>query len=339
MCQKIANELSREARENIATAASTSVSTEVPVIFIHIGLQPYVEAAIRGTAYWHKPVIVLGDAQSMASLSQIDGVEFVDIATYRSDPILERARNVYVHRSTNPMQFESFCFERVLILKRFLIDRKLDRAFHLDSDAVLLQPLSRFPFHLHRVWLVNNDFYHEYGFSPVPSASIHAALLDVEFCEQFERLYFELFENGGSNLPSFVSEIMKWADERSGKASVSDMLLYFLLQKRTDEWSDKCLGWLADEVGDLGRQWKAEDDGMLLTFVNNLGTAEGPEAVKQYAFDRTCYLMAMDKDPIERRVLVEDVTSGAKVQLMAAHFSGGAKRHLTREWLASVGVK
>ena len=71
--------------------------------------------------------------------------------------------------------------------------------------------------------------------------------------------------------------------------------------------------------------------------MNNLGTPEGPEAVKQYAFDRTCYLMAMDKDPIGRRVLVEDVTSGAKVQLMAAHFSGGAKRHLTREWLASVG--
>ena len=112
--QKIANELSREARENIPTAAGTSDSTEFPVIFIHIGLQPYVEAAIRGTAYWHKPVIVLGDAQSMAVLSQIDGVEFVDIATYRSDPILERARNVYVHRSTNPMQLSRFALSASL---------------------------------------------------------------------------------------------------------------------------------------------------------------------------------------------------------------------------------
>ena len=37
-----------------------------------------------------------------------------------------------------------------------------------------------------RVWLVNNDHYHTHGFSPIPSASIHAALLDVNFCARFE---------------------------------------------------------------------------------------------------------------------------------------------------------
>ena len=75
---------------------------------------------------------------------------------------------------------------------------------HLDSDCVLLAPLSRYPLERHAVWLVNNDFYQEHGLSPLPSASIHAAVLDGRFCAAFERLYFEVFEAHAARLPAFV---------------------------------------------------------------------------------------------------------------------------------------
>ena len=135
---------------------------------------------MRATALQHRPIVILGDA-SLAPLAEIRGVELVDVTDWRRDPGIERLRRAYVHRSSNGVEFEWFCFERVLLLRRFLAARNLERCFHLDSDCILLQPLSRFPLHLHKVWLVNNDFYHLHGFSPLPSASIHAALLDAAF--------------------------------------------------------------------------------------------------------------------------------------------------------------
>jgi hypothetical protein len=187
-------------------------------------------------------VYVLGD-QSLSRLSTIDGVEFVDIEQFRHDADVCSARDHYVHRSSNGKAFESFCFERVFILRRFLESRRLERAFHLDSDCVLLQPLSRFPLHEHRVWLVNNDHYHLHGFSPLPSASIHAALLDVSWCTKFEELYRQLFVQRARDLPAFVGELLDWADAHAGQPGGMCMTLGLerlpprrLLQSATCLW-------------------------------------------------------------------------------------------------------
>lgn len=178
--QRLANSLCRVAREEEARAEKA----KLPVIFIHTGYRPYVEVAIRLTASHHQPIVVLGD-DSMQRLECIPGVEVVDVAPYRDDDAIRMARLRYAHYSSNPASFEFFCFERIFILRRFLQSRGLERCFHLDSDCALLQPLSAFPhWHKHKVWLVNNDFYQTYGFSPLPSSSVHASLLDVDFCLQ-----------------------------------------------------------------------------------------------------------------------------------------------------------
>ena len=124
--QRIANELGRLAR--------LRKPPELPLVFIHIGYQAYVEAAVRATALVHRPIVVLGDV-SMSCLGEIEGVEFVDVSAWRNEPDIERARRVYVHRSSNGAAYESFCFERIFLLRRFLTSRNLERAFHLDSDA------------------------------------------------------------------------------------------------------------------------------------------------------------------------------------------------------------
>ena len=113
------------------------------------------------------------------------------MTSFRTGVGLQRARRAYINRSSNDAAFEFFCFERVFIIRRFLQSRGLERCFHLDSDCVLLRSLADFPFHRHAVWLLNNDYYHMHGFSPLPSASIHAALLSQEFCEKFEELYHQ----------------------------------------------------------------------------------------------------------------------------------------------------
>ena len=89
-----------------------------------------------------------------------------------------------------------------------------------------------------------------------------AALLDVAFCEQFERLYTAFFPQQARSLPPAVRELRAWAADhhhKGGAGGVSDMTFYFLLQRRADAWADKTLGWLSD-VGDLGAHWSESTD-------------------------------------------------------------------------------
>ncbi len=71
---------------------------------------------------------------------------------------------------------------------------------------------------------------------PLPSASIHASILDVPFCDAFERLYFSLFEARAATLPPSVRALLEWADAHAAQqrpGGLSDMTLYFLLQVRS----------------------------------------------------------------------------------------------------------
>lgn len=334
-------------RQRLANAVCRAIRAAVlPVVFIHIGIRPYVETAVRLTAAHQTPVIVIGDS-SMRCLGQISGVEFVDIQPYRADEAIAQARLHYVNHSSNPAEFEFFCFERIFILRRFLTSRGINRVFHLDSDCVLLKPLSAFPLHLHRVWLVNNDFYHTHGFSLLPSASVHASVLDMGFCRQFESLYRQIFvERALSSLPPAVGELLTWAEEhsrRGGAGGLSDMSLYFLLQARTDAWASKTLG-LVDDVGDLGKHWTVGghseathpaglDATPPLTFMNNINTGEGPMGINQYAVDRAVGMMRVQRCAEDGALLIRDLLGNRDVAICCAHFSGSAKRLLTAEWL------
>ena len=312
--QRLCNSLGRLAR----LEAEAAREREITVVYIHIGYRPYVEAAVRVTASHHPRLVILGD-ESMRQLERsIPGVEVVDIAQFRRDEAILAAKLSYRHNSSNPRDFEFFCFERIFILRRFLQSRGLTRCLHLDSDCVLLRPLSDYPLHERANWLVNNDFYHLHGFSPVPSASIHAALLTTHFCEQFERLYDEYFAHRCARLPRHVAELMRWAEEhcqRGGAGGVSDMTFYFLLQARpeADAWAGKTLGWVED-VGDLGSIRAIEGAGgpgghqpgghqpggsqpggsqpggradeeegaaaLPVTWMNNINTGEGPDGAR-----------------------------------------------------------
>ena len=363
--QRLVNAIGKWHREQVAIldlAALPPVfngSEGLPIVYIHTGARPYLEVAVRTTASLHQPVYVLGDASVRAMVSSIPGVTFVSIADFRSHDVIGRARHCYVNWSSNPADFEFFCFERMFILRRFLEAWSLDRVMHLDSDCILLVPLSRFPLDRHRIWLVNNNYYHEHGFSPLPSASVHASVLDVSFCAQFERLFFEFYEKRAAQLPRHVAELREWAEahaQRSGAGGVSDMTFYFLLQARppSDKWADRTLGWVHD-VGDLGAILDVDDparnasdcrpcstasDGRrwpLLTWMNNVSTGEGPDGVAQYAVERKrgARMIAMRRGD-DGAILLCDLMHGARaVQACCAHFSGGAKVYLDPRWLRS----
>ena len=72
----------------------------------------------------------------------------------------------------------------------------------------------------------------------------------------------------------------------------------------------------------------------MLTFMNNIGTGEGPDAVDQYAVaELSRFSRTMRVDRKGGRLLVHDKLHGRDVEVFCAHFSGSAKVYLTEEWL------
>ena len=319
--QIIANSISRNARAEGAMREPPPPA--LPVVFIHCGLRPYVEVAVRVTAASH-PCYVLGDA-TMARLGELRRVTFVNIARFRTDPVIAQLKKAYRHASSNLSEYEWFCFERVFVLRRFMQAFSLHRVFHLDSDCLLLRDVSMYPFS-HGCCLVNNDFYQEHGFSPLPSASIHAALLSADFCDCFERLYVRMYCRN-----EVGQELLAWAAEhvgRGGGGGISDMTLYFLLQDRHDRWAERALGLLP--TGDLGAI--VETASGKATFMNNLCTGEGPAGIAQYRTDPRTRMMVIEKAD-DGRTVVYDQLQRQPVEVYCVHFSGHAKRFLTFEWL------
>lgn len=121
------------------------------------------------------------------------------------------------------------------------------------------------------------------------------------------------------------------------------MTFYFLLQRRSGEWAERTLGWLAD-VGDLGAHWEgdvlspkvaaAAAPTPPLTFMNNLGTGEGPNGLHQYCmhgpnrYNQTMRIVRQGD-----RLVVHDTIHNRDVEVCCAHFSGSNKRFLNAEWL------
>eukprot|EP00316_Scyphosphaera_apsteinii_P016434 CAMPEP_0119304688 /NCGR_PEP_ID=MMETSP1333-20130426/5842_1 /TAXON_ID=418940 /ORGANISM="Scyphosphaera apsteinii, Strain RCC1455" /LENGTH=376 /DNA_ID=CAMNT_0007307611 /DNA_START=255 /DNA_END=1382 /DNA_ORIENTATION=- len=301
-------------------------ATTIPIVYLHCGNQPYVECAIRVTlGLQDAPIFLLGD-ESMASLGRLPRVTFVNLSRFRADASILKLRRHYVHHSSNPESYEWFCFERVLILGRFMREWGLQRIFHLDSDCVLLKPLSEYPLTLH-TGLINNDFYHLLGFSSVPSASIHAAVLDVDFCDIFERLIGDVYvkrENGP--IWALLYDARRRL-EGGGAGGVSDMSFYFMMQKRDDEWKQKTLGLV--RTSNLGAV--VETAGGPATFMNNIGTGEGPDGQEQFVVDTRTRLMKIECR--QGKHVVYDRIHERWVELFCAHFSGSAKYCLSREWL------
>ena len=298
----------------------------MPVVYIHCGMRAYVETALRVTGCL-EPVFLLGDA-SMAPLGALPNVTFVDISRYRADAEILSLRSSYTHASSNAEAFEWFCFERVLILGRFLRERRLPRVCHLDSDCILLKPLREYPLDLSRgTWLVNNDHYHELGFSSVPAASIHAAVLDAPFCAAFETLLGQMYGTREVAQPLLLEARERLA--RGGAGGVSDMTLYFLLQTRADRWREHALGRL--QTHDLGRVVELGGGGKA-TFFNNICTGEGPDSRSQFALDARTRTMALEVRG--GGTFAWDTLHGERVEAFCLHFSGAAKRHLDRTWLS-----
>lgn len=103
----------------------------IPVIFIHKGFQKYLELTIK-QANKNNFVYLIGDTNPNL---EIEKFEFCNIKEYLKDS--DDFTKIYEHLSTNPVEYELFCYKRWFVLRNFMKEKKLDIVFYIDSDVML----------------------------------------------------------------------------------------------------------------------------------------------------------------------------------------------------------
>ena len=107
--------------------------TNIPIIFIHKGYSSYLEYSLRQAKYTNpdSEIILLGDEAN----NRFPFITHVNIKDYFTKAT-EFAK-IYKHYSTNPYNYELFCFQRWFILQEFLHTKSYNEIFVCDSDVLL----------------------------------------------------------------------------------------------------------------------------------------------------------------------------------------------------------
>lgn len=105
----------------------------IPVVIINYGKQKYLNYTIN-QALKNNKVILLTDLEELQS----DQENFVqeNINSFVDVDYLNFIKN-YVHMSTNSYQFELMCFLRWFVIKKYMVEKKIDVIFYIDSDVFL----------------------------------------------------------------------------------------------------------------------------------------------------------------------------------------------------------
>jgi hypothetical protein len=192
----------------------------------------------------------------------------------------------FVNYSTNGSEYEWGCFNRVFILRDFMKEYNFDAVFHLDSDCILLESV---PSDIHPIAYCVQPNYTEYHMC----SSIHAALLNIEFCDAFEKLYRDIYEN--KTRFHLIDQKIQYHKKHNIPGGICDMTLYYLLSSEL-------------KVDNLMRRG----------FMNNINSSEGPDGSKQYEMNGQIMKIYDDWK-------IHDLISDTYVKLKCIHLQGGAK--------------
>ena len=156
----------------------------LPIIFIHRGYSSYLEFSLR-QAKFSSPsseVILLGD-DANECLGKI--VKHVNIKDFSKAAI--GFSKIYQHYSTNPYDYELFCFQRWFILLEYMISENINEVFVCDSDVLIYSDINN----LHEELFLKYDLALAiYGNGPVSAGISYWKISPIKlFCELLRSSY------------------------------------------------------------------------------------------------------------------------------------------------------
>jgi len=108
----------------------------IPIIFIHSGLQDYLFYTLKQANNFNKYVYLIGDTNP-----NLNFIEFFNMEEYNQG--YDSFEKNYVHLSSNPYNFELFCYKRWFVLKNFMESKNIDVIFYCDSDVLLFTDIEK----------------------------------------------------------------------------------------------------------------------------------------------------------------------------------------------------
>ena len=205
------------------------MSDNTSIILIHQGYDWYLYYTLNQikSLTANTPLYLLGDDKVIKAFSQANSINLNTLYSTRVAEFVDS----YVHMSTNPYDFELFCFLRWFYLLEFMKSEKITKVFYLDSDILLYTPLEKI-FAIYEGRLLNCGYmipqqeYHSFSWAGTGGTSYwHYEALD-EFCRFLTATYRDR-----EILPLYQQ---KWDYHKSKKivGGVCDMTAFYFFWMR-----------------------------------------------------------------------------------------------------------
>ncbi len=272
-------------------------------VVIHKGYQPYLRHNLEITSKNNK-VYLIGDS-SVEVLGNIsNNVKFLDIKKFQSNEKIKFFKENFKNYSTNSFEFEWFCFERVLLIESFMEEFGLEKVFHIDSDNILLTNINDLNFTSNNAYVIpaNKDRFTMAG-------SIHAGLIDMDFCTKFSELYEDIYINKSKF--DLIEKKIQHHKVNEIAGGICDMTLYFLLY---DQKFLSIQNLLIPFHNISGEEY---------VFMNNYNLGEG------YFHDQN-FEMKKGRIKIYNGNSINDLVNNKKIKIANIHYQGKAKKYLNR---------
>lgn len=158
----------------------------LPVVFIHKGNSGYLAyslAQVKASNPQSK-IYLIGDSKN-SHYNRI--VEHKKINRYNEG--IKEFASLYKHLSTNPFDYELFCFQRWIILKNFMISMGMEKCCYLDSDVMVYTNLTEEQKKMDRFDIVFSQNPYCISDSITPCCTFINARAIEKFCFFLNKLY------------------------------------------------------------------------------------------------------------------------------------------------------
>ena len=197
---------------------------DIPVIFTHFNQQPnYLKFALESAASFNEKVVLIGDESN--KLCWKNHWNTTPIESYK----YQHFQKNYVHMSTNPQQFEIFCFKRFFYLEEWMKTNDAKQAFLLDSDIMTfsnytteLSPILLNDYIASLMTCENQDNF-RWASSP------HFSYWTLEALEDFTSFCREAY--GNKEIREKLEQKFKWQVDNNQAGGICDMTLLYLWSK------------------------------------------------------------------------------------------------------------
>ena len=295
---------------------------EIPIVIIHFGNQEYFQECVRINSL-HNKVYLIGDMSN--KYCENDKIQHINYEILIDDEI-RNFKKKFTNYSSNAYIFELNCYLRIFYLQKVMKLYNIDYVFHLDSDCIVFENIYNI-LSLSIPNIINsktiaysknhsNNPYHMVG-------CVHNALLNMEFCNKFIELCFDIYVNKSKY--NLIESKINWHKSNKIAGGICDMTLYYLLYSENIISNVYDLNTINNNTNNTTNTSNTSnpETNVKCTFDHNINNSYG------YLGDDT-YIMLNNLKKlsiINHKPYVFDKT-GNIIRLLSIHFSGGAKQIL-----------